>query len=212
VRWSAACTARPTFAGSPGTDSRSSRLALTSASAVPKRSIRSFRRAGPTPGRLSKMESTAARPRRLRWKPSANRWASSRARWSSWRPAERRSLVEEAAGLGRFKLRRHRAELKLARVAIEVERARDVEAEVKKRLRPLALQATAAERAQKLAVEIARLRARIAQLDLAGLDQRLAELETMPDVQRTLGGSPMSSASTSWSTSTIRPRPACRRP
>ena len=94
------------------------------------------------------------------------------------RPAERRALIEEAAGLGRFKARRHRAELKLARVALEVERARDVEAEVRKRLRPLALQATAAERAQKLAVEIARLRARVAQLDLAGLQARLTELET----------------------------------
>jgi len=93
------------------------------------------------------------------------------------RPAERRALIEEAAGLGRFKARRHRAELKLARVAIEVERARDVEAEVKKRLRPLALQATAAERAQKLAVEIGRLRARIAQLDLAGLEDRLRDID-----------------------------------
>jgi chromosome segregation protein len=94
------------------------------------------------------------------------------------KPAERRALIEEAAGLGRFKARRHRAELKLARVALEVERARDVEAEVRKRLRPLALQATAAERAQKLGVEIARLRARVAQLDLDGIEQRLAELET----------------------------------
>jgi chromosome segregation protein len=94
------------------------------------------------------------------------------------RPSERRALIEEAAGLGRFKARRHRAELKLARVAIEVERARDVETEVKKRLRPLALQATAAERAQKLGVELNRLRARIAQLDLAGLEERLAELAT----------------------------------
>jgi chromosome segregation protein len=94
------------------------------------------------------------------------------------RPAERRALIEEAAGLGRFKARRHRAELKLARVGVEVERARDVEAEVRKRLRPLALQATAAERAQKLGLELARLRARIAQLDLAGLEERLAELET----------------------------------
>jgi chromosome segregation protein len=93
------------------------------------------------------------------------------------KPAERRSLIEEAAGLGRFKARRHRAELKLARVAVEVERARDVEAEVRKRLRPLALQATAAERAQKLAVEIARLRARIAQLDLGGLEERLRDIE-----------------------------------
>ena len=94
------------------------------------------------------------------------------------RPAERRSLIEEAAGLGRFKARRHRAELKLARVAVEVERARDVEAEVRERLRPLAFQATAAERAQELGLELARLRARIAQLDLAGLEERLGELAT----------------------------------
>ena len=88
------------------------------------------------------------------------------------KPDERRELVEEAAGLGKFKQRRHRAELKLARVAIQVERARDVEAEVRKRLRPLALQATAAERAEKLAEEIAALRARIAELDLAAADAR----------------------------------------
>ncbi|HSL65850.1 MAG TPA: AAA family ATPase, partial [Gaiellaceae bacterium] len=92
-------------------------------------------------------------------------------------PARRRELVEEAAGLGRFKRRRHRAELKLARVAVQVERARDVEEEVRKRLRPLALQATAAERAEKLAGEIARLRARIAALDLAGCEERLAEAQ-----------------------------------
>jgi len=93
----------------------------------------------------------------------------------SSKPAERRLLVEEAAGLGRFKRRRHRAELKLARVAVDVERARDLEAEVKKRLRPLALQATAAERAEKLRVEIGSIHARIAQLELATVDERRAE-------------------------------------
>ena len=91
------------------------------------------------------------------------------------KPEERRALIEEAAGLGRFKARRHRAELKLARVAIQVERARDLEAEVRKRLRPLALQATAAERAEKLFGELAKLRARIAELDLSTLDDRLGE-------------------------------------
>ena len=106
---------------------------------------------------------------------------------SSARAASRRSsarsprsgaqLLEEAAGLGRFKRRKHRAELKLARVAIQVERARDVEAEVKKRLRPLALQATAAERAEKLRGEIASLRARVAELDLAELRERLEDGE-----------------------------------
>src|SRR5207249_8854298 len=91
--------------------------------------------------------------------------------------SERRVLLEEAAGLGKFKARRHRAELKLARVATQVERARDVEEEVRKRLRPLALQASAAERAEKLRGEIAALRARVAQLDLAALEERLIESE-----------------------------------
>ncbi|MFL6030886.1 MAG: chromosome segregation SMC family protein [Gaiellaceae bacterium] len=93
------------------------------------------------------------------------------------KPEERRQLLEEAAGLGRFKRRKHRAELKLARVAVQVERALDVEAEVKKRLRPLALQATAAERAEKLRGEIASLRARVAELDLAQLRERLEDGE-----------------------------------
>jgi len=93
------------------------------------------------------------------------------------KPVERRALVEEAAGLGRFKRQRHRAELKLARVGVQVERARDLEAEVRKRLRPLALQATAATRAEKLAAEIGRLRARLAAGELERLERRLAEIE-----------------------------------
>jgi chromosome segregation protein len=94
---------------------------------------------------------------------------------------DRRAFVEEAAGLGKFKRRRHRAELKLARVALQVERARDVEEEVRKRLRPLALQATAAERAEKLVVEIAGIQARIAQLDFDDSGARKAEAEQRRD-------------------------------
>src|SRR2546426_437308 len=93
------------------------------------------------------------------------------------RPEERRDFIEEAAGLGRFKRRKHRAELKLARVATQVERARDVEEEVRKRLRPLALQATAAERAERLVGEIAALRARVARLDLAAVEERRTVVE-----------------------------------
>jgi chromosome segregation ATPase len=93
------------------------------------------------------------------------------------KPHERRALVEEAAGLGKFKRRRHRAELKLARVQVQVERARDLEDEVRKRLRPLALQASAAERAQKLGDEIDGLRARLAAAELDGIERRFAEVE-----------------------------------
>ncbi len=95
----------------------------------------------------------------------------------SSRPAELRALVEDAAGLGVFKRRRHRAELKLARVATQVERAQDVEKEVRARIRPLALQATAAERAEKLSAEVATLESRLAALDAVLLEERLGELE-----------------------------------
>ena len=58
-----------------------------------------------------------------------------------------------------------------------MDRARDLEAEVRKRLRPLALQATAAERAEKLGGEIAGLEARVAQLDLTGHEERAEGVE-----------------------------------
>ena len=77
-------------------------------------------------------------------------------------------------GSGRFKRQRHRAELKLARVADQVDRARDLEAEVRKRIRPLALQATAAERAKKLGDQIAELEARLSAADLERVDELLA--------------------------------------
>jgi chromosome segregation ATPase len=93
------------------------------------------------------------------------------------KPDERRALVEEAAGLGKFKRRRHRAELKLTRVQAQVERARDLEDEVRKRLRPLALQASAAERAEKLGVEIDLLKARLAAAELEAVERRLAEVD-----------------------------------
>jgi chromosome segregation protein len=93
------------------------------------------------------------------------------------KPVERRALVEEAAGLGKFKRRRHRAELRLARVEVQAERARDLEDEVRKRLRPLALQATAAIRAEKLGEEIEELKARLASAELEIVEGRLAEVD-----------------------------------
>jgi chromosome segregation protein len=77
------------------------------------------------------------------------------------KPHERRRFVEEAAGLGKYQRRRLRAEAKLARVSTELERARDLEREVRARLRPLQMQATAAERAAKLGGEIAAGRLRL---------------------------------------------------
>ena len=65
------------------------------------------------------------------------------------RPVDRRGLIEEAAGLGKYKRRRHRALGKMRRVDDALARARDLERELAARLRPLQLQATAAERAAR---------------------------------------------------------------
>ncbi len=61
------------------------------------------------------------------------------------KPRERRLLVEEAAGLGKHRKRRRRAELKLRAARDNLDRALDVEREARARLRPLKRQAQAAE-------------------------------------------------------------------
>ena len=61
------------------------------------------------------------------------------------KPLERRRLIEEAAGLGKFRKRRRRAELKLKATRDNLDRALDVEREARRALRPLKQQANAAE-------------------------------------------------------------------
>jgi len=66
------------------------------------------------------------------------------------KPRERRVLIEEAAGLGKHRKRRRRAQLKLDRTRANLDRALDVEREARSRLRPLRQQANAAETHAKL--------------------------------------------------------------
>jgi chromosome segregation protein len=61
------------------------------------------------------------------------------------KPRDRRLLIEEAAGLGKHRKRRRRAQLKLVRTQDNLDRALDVEREARTRLRPLKRQAEAAE-------------------------------------------------------------------
>src|ERR671922_594687 len=61
------------------------------------------------------------------------------------KPRDRRLLIEEAAGLGKHRKRRRRAQLKLERTQENLARALDVEREARTRLRPLKRQAEAAE-------------------------------------------------------------------
>jgi chromosome segregation ATPase len=93
------------------------------------------------------------------------------------KPRERRLLVEEAAGLGKHRKRRRRAQLKLEHTQDNLDRALDVEREARSRLRPLKRQAQAAEIHSRLERESDELRARLLAEELRGHAERLADAE-----------------------------------
>jgi chromosome segregation protein len=66
------------------------------------------------------------------------------------KPRDRRLLIEEAAGLGKHRKRRRRAQLKLGHTQDNLDRALDVEREARSRLKPLKRQAEAAELHERL--------------------------------------------------------------
>ncbi len=91
------------------------------------------------------------------------------------KPRERRLLIEEAAGLGKHRKRRRRAELKLKGTRDNLDRALDVEREARARLRPLKRQAQAAEIGARIDREEMELKARIVSEELRfGADRAAA--------------------------------------
>ena len=76
-------------------------------------------------------------------------------------PEARRAMVEEAAGLGRFKKRRERTQAKLERTRQNLFRVADIEREVRSALRPLRQQVAAAEKFAEATEEWAAARARL---------------------------------------------------
>jgi chromosome segregation ATPase len=91
------------------------------------------------------------------------------------KPRERRLLVEEAAGLGKHRKRRRRAELKLRAARDNLDRALDLEREARARLRPLKRQAEAAELGARIEREELGLRGRLVAEELRfGEDRALA--------------------------------------
>ncbi len=111
------------------------------------------------------------------------------------RPRERRLLIEEAAGLGKHRKRRRRAQLKLERTEENLSRALDVEREARSRLRPLKRQAEAAELHERLERQTLEARytlscdaARSARLALAEAEERARGVRgERDDAERLLG-------------------------
>ncbi|CAN5837805.1 chromosome segregation protein SMC [soil metagenome] len=99
------------------------------------------------------------------------------------RADERRSLFEEAAGIGLYRDRKHSTERRLEETAVDLQRVEDLIAEVQSQIRSLARQRGKAERHAKLTEErfavqttlARRLLERLTE-DVGGMEARFAEL------------------------------------
>jgi chromosome segregation protein len=102
-------------------------------------------------------------------------------------PEVRRAMVEEAAGLGRFKKRRERAQAKLEKTRQNLVRMADIEREVKSALRPLRQQAAAAGRFAEAKEEWALAKSRVLLVQAVGLrqawEQTKAELAELSEAR-----------------------------
>src|SRR5215207_9161629 len=88
------------------------------------------------------------------------------------RPEDRRAVIEEAAGILKYRRRKERAERRLAATEADLLRLGDLLREVRRTLRPLERQAEAARRHGALAGELGALRLHLAGRELATLAAR----------------------------------------
>jgi len=107
------------------------------------------------------------------------------------RADERRSLFEEAAGIGLYRDRKHSTERRLEETAADLQRVEDLIAEVQSQIRSLARQKGKAERHGKLteekyAVQLTLARRHLDRLaeESAGMDARFRELQSVLPAER----------------------------
>jgi chromosome segregation protein len=93
------------------------------------------------------------------------------------RPEDRRAVIEEAAGILKFRRRRERAERRIEATEANLLRLQDLHREVRRQLRPLERQAEASRRHDSLAAELRALQLHVAGNELRSLQQRLSEAE-----------------------------------
>src|SRR5581483_2306249 len=92
------------------------------------------------------------------------------------RPEDRRAVIEEAAGILKYRQRKEKAERRLEATAVNMERLGDLVKEVRRHLKPLERQADAARRHGGLTEELAAIRLHLAGREITTLTERLAGL------------------------------------
>ncbi len=93
------------------------------------------------------------------------------------RAEERRSLFEEAAGIGLYRDRKHSTERRLEETAVDLQRVEDLIAEVQSQIRSLARQRGKAERHAKLSEEKFAVQLTLARRQLDRLTEEAAGME-----------------------------------
>jgi chromosome segregation protein len=91
-------------------------------------------------------------------------------------PEERRAIVEEAAGILKFRKRKERAERRLVATEANLLRLNDLLREVRRQLTPLERQASAAEKHGSVVDELRAIKLHLAGHQIAGLQSRLERL------------------------------------
>ena len=94
------------------------------------------------------------------------------------RADERRSLFEEAAGIGLYRDRKHSTERRLEETAQDLQRVEDLISEVQSQIRSLARQKGKAERHTKLTEEKFAVQLTLARRQLDGIEERLSHHAT----------------------------------
>ena len=92
------------------------------------------------------------------------------------RPEDRRAIIEEAAGVLKFRRRKEKAERRLDATEGNLTRVQDLLREVRRQLRPLERQAEAARRHGDLQAEFTALRLHLTGRDIASQRERLVAL------------------------------------
>ncbi len=96
----------------------------------------------------------------------------------SSKPIDRRTLIEEAAGITKYKSRRRAAELKLQAAQQNLFRVNDIVYEITRQMNSLRRQAGKARRYRRLSEALTRLEKVVAVKKARFLDSRLAEIRT----------------------------------
>jgi len=101
------------------------------------------------------------------------------------RPEERRSIIEEAAGVLKYRKRKERAERRLAATEENLHRLKDLLREVRRQLRPLEKQADAARKYEVYADELKALKVWLAGRELKALVGKLEQAKGVRQTSRT---------------------------